>query len=351
MDPEVLGDVTRLSVRSLVRPIRPWSDLAAFLSLYQLCKKWRFDVVHTHNSKDGILARWAAHLSGVPAIVHTIHNLPFRASRVGIVNRFYALLERVTARITNAFLGVSEENVREYLAHDIGQKSQFRVVYSGLEFDNYRIDISKAQARERLGLASTTTIVGWFGRLNYQKDPITFIRAARVVADHLPGISFVVCGDDPLGENLGREVIQLVRSLNLSKQTHFLGFRSDLPVVLKAVDCVMHSSRYEGMGRTVCESLLCDRAVAGTNVDGVREVIRSGERGGYLVPPEDPAALADATLKLLQDPARTRSLAASGRAWVEENLSAAQMVRDIADVYEELLDAPRARLALPRPRI
>jgi glycosyltransferase involved in cell wall biosynthesis len=343
MAPLVANDVTRLPVPHLVRPIRPWLDVAAFFEIYRLCRKWSFDVVHTHNSKDGILGRWAAYLAGVPVVVHTIHNLPFRASGHALVNRVYATLERLTARITDAFLAVSTENVVDYLQQRIGTRTQYRVVYSGLELERYRVTLSQAEARAQLGLPKATALVGWFGRLNYQKDPITFIRAARDVIQGFPGVRFVVCGDDPIDEDLDAPVHNLAHELGIAGQVHFLGFRSDLPVVLNAVDVVMHSSRREGMGRTVCEALLCGRPVAGTAVDGMREVIVSGVRGGILVPPGQPAALADATLALLRDPERASALASAGRAWVEVNLSASDMVQDIADTYTRALESSGRR--------
>jgi len=114
MEPRVASDVTRIPVRHLVRPIRPWLDAIAFAEIYGICRKWRFDVVHTHNSKDGILGRWAAHFAGVPVVIHTIHNLSFRASRHALVNRLYTMLERVTALITDTLLAVSKQNVADY---------------------------------------------------------------------------------------------------------------------------------------------------------------------------------------------------------------------------------------------
>ena len=339
MEAQLADDVTRLAVPHLGRPVRPWSDAAAFAEIYRLCRKWRFDVVHTHNSKDGILGRWAAFLAGVPVVVHTIHNLPFRASARALVNRLYAAIERITAPITDALLGVSAENVADYLGERIGKPSQYRVVYSGLELGRYRSSLTQTEARARLTLPEATALVGWFGRLNYQKDPITFVRAAREVVAGFPGVRFVVCGDDPLGEDLEAPVRELANELRISDRLHFLGFRSDMPAVLTAVDIVMHSSRYEGMGRTVCEALLCSRPVAGTAVDGMREVIVSGVRGGILVPPGQPAALADAALALLRNPQRARALASTGRAWVEANLSASDMVRTIADTYMQALES------------
>lgn len=343
MDPQVAQDVTRLAIPHLVRPIRPWSDTAAFATIYGICRKWRFDVVHTHNSKDGILGRWAAHFAGVPVVVQTIHNLPFRASRHASANRIYAGLERATAPITDAFLAVSAENVREYLARGIGVAGQYRVVYSGLEFDRYKVSLSQTEARARLGLPQAISLIGWFGRFNYQKDPLTFVRAARAMTDAMENAHFVICGDDPLGEDLASAVRDLARDLGMTDRMHFLGFRSDLPVVFRAVNLAMHSSRYEGMGRTVCEALLCGVPVVGTAVDGVREVIVSGERGGLLVSPGDPAALATAALSLLRDAPRARALALAGEAWVRANLSADLMVREIVETYTRALAASGLR--------
>ncbi len=119
---------------------------------------------------------------------------------------------------------------------------------------------------------------------------------------------------------------------------HFLGFRRDVTNTLRSVEMVMHSSRYEGMGRVICEALACERPVAGTAVDGVVEVIDSGQRGGLLVPPGDPIALAEATLRLLRDKVFAHELARAGRQWVMQNLSAATMVSEIESVYMELLD-------------
>lgn len=340
MEATLPQDVTLLPLSHLARPIRPHRDLLALAELYRLCRRWRFDVIHTHNSKDGIVGRWAARFAGVPVLIHTLHNLPFRASTNRVANRAYAAIERVTATFTDTLIAVSRENVNDCLAWRIGTPAQYRVIYSGLELERYHPALDQEEARARLGLAGAGALVGWIGRFNPQKDPITFLHAARVVLDALPDTRFVVCGgDDPIGHDLGPAVDRLARDLGIADHIRFLGFRSDLPVVLRAVDVVMHSSLHEGMGRIACEALLCGRPVAGTAVDGMREVIVSGVRGGILVPPRQPGALAEATLTLLRDRARADALASAGKTWVEANLSATKMVSDIAETYERALDA------------
>jgi glycosyltransferase involved in cell wall biosynthesis len=341
MEARLPPDVRLLPLRFLDRPVRPHREAAALAELYRLCRREKFDVVHTHNGKDGILGRWAARLAGVPVIVHTLHNVSFRASRSATTNRLYRTLERFTAPMSDALLGVSRETVKTYLDAGIGVAEQYRVVYSGLDLERYNGAMSPVAAREQLGLPDATSWIGWFGRFNYQKDPVTFVRAARIILDAIPGVRFALCGDAPIDEDLWPTVDRLARELGIRDRLHPLGFRTDLPIVLRAVDVVMHSSRYEGMGRVTCEALASRRAVAGTAVDGVREVIISGERGGILVPPERPDELAAATLTLLADRAGAQRLADAGRQWIEDHLSASRMVSDIEGVYEEITERKR----------
>ena len=220
---------------------------------------------------------------------------------------------------------------------------QYRTVYSGLDLGRYADDGRPAAVRRReLGLPDRPgPWVGWLGRFNPQKDPLTFVRAAHLVAAELPGVQFVVCGDDPINVPLEQATRALAAQFGISGVMHFLGFRRDVATVLRSVDVVMHSSRHEGMGRTVCEALACERPVAGTAVDGVVEVVETGRRGGFLARPGDPAGLANAVLRLLRDPSLACSLARLGREWVERHLSADAMVRAIEQVYENLMDTSR----------
>src|SRR5437588_1761745 len=339
MDSEVAPDVVRFRLRCLRRTINPIMDLSAIAELYNLIHRFRFDVVHTHNAKDGIVGRWAQRCAGTSAILHTIHNVSFQASASSIVNHVYAMQERWAARITNRLLAVSRANAIKYLSMGIGRPEQYQTVYSGLDLARYANDGRSAPARRAdLGLPDRPgPWVGWLGRFNPQKDPLTFVRAAQLVKAKLPGVQFIVCGDDPLKVSLEEGTRALAKELGLADSMHFLGFRRDVANVLRSVDVVMHSSRYEGMGRVVCEALACERPVVATAVDGVVEVIDSGRRGGLLVPPGHHASLADATVRLLVDRVLADAVAHAGHDWVVKNLSVETMVRDIEGVYTEVL--------------
>ena len=124
MESEVAPDVTRVQLHWLRRTINPMVDMAAVWEIYRVIRRYRFDVVHTHNAKDGILGRWAAFFAGVPAIVHTVHNISFEASEVGFVRWMFTVLERWAARITDRILVVSNQNSDKCLRRSIGDPEQ-----------------------------------------------------------------------------------------------------------------------------------------------------------------------------------------------------------------------------------
>jgi len=166
MDHNVAGDVVRIPLRWLRRPINPIVDLLALEELRRVIRDFRFDIVHTHNAKDGIIGRWAAYLASTPAIVHTVHNVSFRASNRAVINWQFELQERLAARITDRMITVSTATAQSYLAHRIGRPGQYRLVYSGLDLSRYvDDDRSPAKRRNDLGLEERRgPWIGWFGR-------------------------------------------------------------------------------------------------------------------------------------------------------------------------------------------
>ena len=340
MDAEVARDVVRIPLRWLRRAINPLIDSLALAELYSVIRRYQFHVVHTHNAKDGIVGRWAARLARTPVIVHTVHNVSFHAARGAFATWQYKWHERWAARISDRLVAVSAENASALMSAGVGRQDQYRVIYSGLDLSRYKDDhLPPAVRRMNLGLPERDgPWVAWIGRFNPQKDPLTFVRAAQMVSVRIPGVQFIVCGDDPINESLLDQTRALVNDYGLGDVMHFIGFQREVTSVLRAVDLLMHSSRYEGMGRVVCEALACGRPVAGTSVDGVVEVIESGSRGGLLSPPNDPTGLANAAVKLLEDKAYARRLATAGQDWVTRNLSVEQMVKAIEGVYTDRLN-------------
>lgn len=106
----------------LRRNINPYYDIIAFVKLIRFIKKRRFDIIHTHSSKAGILGRWAAKLAGKNIIVHTVHGWGYNSLQHPLIRFLYISLEKLSLLITKKLICVSKVNIENGLANNIGKK-------------------------------------------------------------------------------------------------------------------------------------------------------------------------------------------------------------------------------------
>ena len=128
----------------------------------------------------------------------------------------------------------------------------------------------------------------------------------------------------------------MARELQLGDRLRFLGFQSDMPRILSALDVVAMPSLLEGFPIVLLEAMAMEKPVVAADIDGVREAVIAGETT-LLVPPKDSAALARALSSLLDQPARGLELGKAARRHVERTFSLERMLRETTRVYEELL--------------
>ncbi len=186
-------------------------------------------------------------------------------------------------------------------------------------------------------------LIGRIARLQPEKGMEVFLTAAARVLPLFPGARFLVVGDGPLRG----ELEALARSLGLKEHAHFLGFRSDVPALMKLLDVLVVSSLSDGAPLVVLEAMEAEVPVVASAVGGVPDQIRHEEEG-LLVPPSDPAALGDALLRLLRDPGFARRLGEAGRRRAASEFGYEAMVRKVETVYRVALGLPAASGAVPQ---
>ncbi|MDV2496613.1 MAG: glycosyltransferase [bacterium] len=324
---------------TLVRAIRPLSDLRALWALYLLCRRERFDLVHTHTSKAGILGRWAAWLAGCRRLVHTSHGSVFTGYSGPIISRLFIYAERLTAAITDTIITLTPRGIEDHLVWHIAPEEKFTAVPSGVELEGFAPPSPAdggSSVRAALSLHPDEPIVGSVGRLDRVKGYDQLIEASDLVLRERPDAWFVVAGD---GQERGALEAQ-ARRLGVAGRWRFLGWQERLEPLYHAFDISVLPSRNEGMGRAAVEALACGLPVVATAVGGVPSVVEDGVTG-LLVPPEDPHALARAILQLLEDETARRRMGEAGPKWVRERFSCQAMLDGIERVYSRLLnDSP-----------
>jgi glycosyltransferase involved in cell wall biosynthesis/ribosomal protein S18 acetylase RimI-like enzyme len=334
--------VRHLPWRNATRSWNLRADLRAAAELWSLLRRERFDLVHTHNPKPGVIGRVAARLAGVPVVVNTVHGL-YATPEDRFAKRATVLgLEWLAARCSHLELYQSEEDLRWSRRLRLAPAGRARLLGNGTDLDRFDPALvgagRAAELRRELGLPADALVVGMVGRLVAEKGYRELFAAARAVRRADPRVRFLAVGTPDLDKADAITEAELERA---GADVCFAGWRDDVRDLLAAMDVFVLASWREGMPRSAIEAAAMGRPLVLTDIRGCREVARH-EREALLVPPRDPEALAAAVLRLAGDPALRHRLAAAARTRAVEHFSEAAVAQRVVDHYGSLLDrAPR----------
>ncbi|HEV2801784.1 MAG TPA: glycosyltransferase [Pyrinomonadaceae bacterium] len=367
-------------------------DAVAIWKLYRLLRRLQPDIVHTHTAKagtvgrlGGLLYRWLTPsvLVGRPRacrFVHTYHGHIFHSYYGRLKTLLFLTIERTLARLaTDRIVAISAQQFREiHEQFGVGRKGQFKVIPLGLDLEAFaHWRERRAAARAAFGASEDELLVGIVGRLTEIKNHKLFLEAARLflsrqtdesgageVAKGLARrVRFVVIGDG----NLRGELETEARTLGLSEHVTFTGTRSDPENFYAALDIVALTSLNEGTPLTLIEAMANARPVvatavggvvdlvgqpvknetahtsAGTEKDGAAAVYTVCERG-VRVPSGEAETFAGALQLLVADENLRRELGERGRAFVAEHYSKERLVKDVLNLYSELLPSPQVAM-------
>ena len=309
------------------------SDALAFTQIVRLLRRERPMILHTHTSKAGLLGRVAAHLTGVPIIVHTFHGLVLKGHYGALKTSGVRAVERWLARFTDRLIAVGDEDKKDLLAYRIAPTHKIDVIPLGLELNSFiNSRTRRGVLHSELGLDSATRLIGIVGRIAPIKNHRLFFDAMTHVLAHHANAHVIVAGD---GE-LRAEMERYVRELAVTNRVSFLGWRHDLPQVYTDLDVVVISSNNEGTPVSAIEAMAAGRPVVASRVGGLPDVISDSETG-YLVPPGNVEQLAYAVERVLRDRETTDRLRRNARESVRHKFATERLTADIDLLYRRLL--------------
>lgn len=298
-----------LPARALGRTKREFGLALAQLISYM--RRNRPDVVVVWGYNAEVLGRVAALLCGVPRLVVWLHH----SSDITPRGRVQRLANWLLGSATTAYYGVAFAQL-PYFTDVLGYPPRkVRIIHNGI--DPAQFPYASASHRDSklalsLGIAAEHAVVGIVAVLRPEKDHATFLRAARLVLDHLPQARFLVVGDGPARS----ELTQLVEELGIADSVIFTGSRSDVRELLSLVDVFALTSTTECCPMALLEAMAIGRPAVCTAVGGVPEIIEEAVTG-HMVLPRDPAALAKRLVDLLGDPERARAMGRAARVRLE----------------------------------
>ena len=319
-------------IPELGRSLDPISTARVVYQLYQLMRDYQPDIVHTHLAKAGFVGRWAAYLAGVPVIVHTFHTHAFKSHFPALLTQVFVLLERLTARLTDAIITLTQ-SLRHELAetYRIARKGRMTILPLGLDLSPFaETPRHEGHFRQRWNIPPDAPLIGLVGRLTPVKDPLRFLEAAALVRQRWPECRFVLVGEGEIRD----EVEALTRDLWLSEAVTLTGWLplDELAALYSDLDVLVNSSTSEGTPTPIMEALAAGCPVVATAVGGVPDMLDHG-RLGLLVVPQDVNSLADAIMLALHrppDPAPAREAMLS-RYGID------RLISDLDSLYRGLL--------------
>lgn len=308
-------------------------DLPAALAIRRQIVAGGFNFVHAHTSH--------AHTLGAVGVSLTPRAkrpkmLVARRVDFSIYRRSFFGLNGLKYRHgVDHYVTVSEA-IRQVLIQDGLPPDWITCVHSGI--DLARIDDAPedtAAIRAELKVPEGHKLIGNVAALADHKGQRYLLDAIPAVLAERPNLVFAIVGDGELKDELQAQAA----ALGISDQVRFLGFRTDVPTLLKAFDLFVMPSHMEGLGTSVLDALAARLPVVGTEAGGMPEILIEGETG-LVCPIKDSASLTKNLLRVLADPELAERMAEAGRARVEAMFSTTSMVEGTLEVYRRLLTAP-----------
>lgn len=310
---EALGVTVSLltSSRSLA-DVKVSSGLASLKSIGELWRLARqvarkskdFDLIHANNQKGFVVAAIARFLGGAPVVWH-LHDIL-------TADIFSPLNRRVAITLANwcaTRVMVNSQATADAFMSAGGNSRLLRTVHNGFDSEVFdRVKDNQAGLREELRIPRDRPLVGIFSRLSYWKGQHVLLEAAM----QLPNLHLLLVGDALFGEaEYSERLKNMAMQDSLKGRVHWLGFREDIPTLMKACDLVVHcSTAPEPFGRVVVEAQLAKRPAIATIGGGTSEIIEDRVTG-LLIPANEPQLLAQAIQSILSDRDFANSLTAA----------------------------------------
>jgi glycosyltransferase involved in cell wall biosynthesis len=302
-------------------------DLSAAWRLSRAIKALRPDVVHAHDP----------HAVAMSALALSMSTQPKRAPLVAARRVDFRLKGNALSRWkygqVDCFICASEA-IRRMLLSDGVPEARAVTVHEGIDLGRVAA-APPAALHAELWLPHGSPVVGNVAALVAHKGQRHLVEAAAIVVRQVPDARFVIAGEGELRATLEHQI----RHLGLEKHVMLAGFRPDILPLHKAFDIFVMSSVTEGLGTALLDAMACGRPVVATTAGGIPEVVREGVTG-FLVPPRDHQAMADAIVKLLKDAELRRRMGEAGLARANAKFSAERMVADTLRIYERIASRP-----------
>lgn len=304
----------RIEPVEIARSFNFLKHAGAYGRMSELFRRERFDLVHVHTPVAALIGRIAAWRAGVPRIVYTAHGFYFHEGMPVWKRAAFVLLEWIPGRVTDALLTQAEEDAAAARRYHLCRGGLIAAIGNGVDLERFHQPADAAEraaTRRALGTPEDAVVILMVGRLVAEKGYLEMLQAMR----HVDAVLWVA------GERLASDhasaidaaLAEIAADPALGRRIRLLGYRDDVPVLMRAADIFTLPSHREGMPRSIIEAMASGLPVVATDIRGAREEVVPGETG-TLVPVRDARSLAQGLARLVADPDLRVRQGSAGRA-------------------------------------
>lgn len=306
-------------------------NIKAYMQMLNLIRKEKFDVIHCNTPIGGVLGRLCGKKAKVPKVIYTAHGFHFYKGAPLINRTLFKWAEMWMARCTDVIITINQEDYEA--AHKFKLKKNGKVYYvPGVGVDTSIIKRAKSKRAEilnKIKADNDSILLISVGELNHNKNNKVIIKALHKLNN--PKIHYLLCG---IGDKRD-ELHALAKNYGLEKNVHFLGYRTDIPELLKSSDIFVMPSFREGLSRALMEAMSAGLPCVVSKIRGNVDLIQDGN-GGYLCNPNDAEEFAEAinilaANKSLQEIMKVRNLETISKFDVQN------VKREMSKIYEREL--------------
>lgn len=289
----------------MAKKISPWPDLVALVRIYRLLGRSRYDVVHAHSSKAGVLFRVAAWLRNVPMILYTPHCFYFQSETSFLQKYFYFGVELLLAAVTHRVI-VSDSEKKALRAHPLFPAGKALVINNAIRLPGPPVPPCTARIKQELDVNQGHFVVGAIGRLEPQKDWDTYLRAAQLVVQRRPDTTFLIVGSG----SEDRKIRHAVRKLGLGNHVRVTGYLPQTESIYAIMDIFVSTTRWEGLPYVFLEAMRHKKPIV-TTAHGNDSVVLDNKTG-RVVPRRDHHAIAESIIQLIDNKEQVVALGNNG---------------------------------------
>ena len=305
---------------------KKYNAFGIIFKIYNILRKRKISLIHTHGYKETILGGIAAKLDGLQNHIRTHHGK-------GMIDgsRKYYWIESLNFHFfSNKLISVSEDLKSFLIENRLGNQS-VKVIHNGICKNEVRPVKKVSDVKKELGIPGDGIVIGTLGRMVKIKGHQYFIEGAKEVISKYSNSWFVIAGDGPLMP----EFSDRINKNGLYEKIKLIGFRNDPYDILNMLDIFTLTSLHEGVPMVLLEAMYLEKPIIATNVGGIPEIIED-HKNGVLIPPKDSKSFSEICIDLIENINLRRTLSKNAKKDVIDKFTVNLVAEKVIQLYAEV---------------